>query len=508
MTRFFLTALSVAASALAATCAKADTAPVIRGPADLRARHVAHMSSGFHRRELLALQPEIVFDPYSEYAFAFESLRKSKIAAISIGRTYADIWLEKYPGEFAVAFDYADDCCAFLLPKGSPYKSRLDAELRRMRANGECRAIYAKWCEAAKTGRTLDLPAFAPPPDGAPELKVACSATSEPWCFVNAGGIVGIDLEILFTAAARLGWRLKPKAFSWGGMVDAVNGGRTDIACGGIYTNGLEFPTVDASEPYADERMCIMILAPGGGDGRDGGALATFFTSLKGSFTRTFVTEERWRMMVSGLGITLVITFLSSLLGTVLAFPLWLARTSRLAPVAAAAKAYIAVLQGTPVLVLLMVLFYLVFGKCDIDGLWVAIIGFALNSSAYIGEMLRSGIDSVPRGQTEAALALGYRPRKAFFRFVLPQAVRTILPVYRGELIATLKSTSIVGYIAINDLTKASDLVRSRTYESFFPILTTAFVYFALAWLLALALDRLGRRLDPTCGRRAQGGSR
>ena len=210
-------------------------------------------------------------------------------------------------------------------------------------------------------------------------------------------------------------------------------------------------------------------------------------------------------MLANGFGITLLITFLAALLGTALAFPVWLARTSRVGVIAAAAKSYIAILLGTPVLVLLMILFYIVFGKVDIDGIWVAVIGFGLNLSAYAGEMLRSGINSVPRGQTEAALALGYTKWRAFFRFVLPQAVRSILPVYRGELIGLLKSTSIVGYIAIGDLTKASDLVRSRTYESFFPIIATAFIYFVASWLLAFALERLGRRLDPAFGRKRKG---
>ena len=475
----------------------------IRTPADLKGKHVAHMSSDFHKRELKALQPEIAFDPYTEYSFAFESLRRGKIAAVSIGRTYADFWLAKYPGEFQIAFDYADDTCAFLLPKRSPFKAKLDAEIRKMRATGECARIYEKWCEAAKTGRAMKLPAFPPPPADAPEVKVACAALSEPWCFVSAGGVVGIDVEILLTVAHRLGWRIVTKTYSWGGMVDAVNAGRTDIACGGIYTGGNEFPTVDVSEKYADEKMCVMALNVGDDwCGPERSFLSACVTSLKASFVRTFVTEDRWKLMVTGLGVTLLITFLATVLGTLLAFPLWLARTSRRAFVSGCAKSYISLLQGTPVLVLLMVLFYLVFGKVNIDGIWVAVIGFALNFAAYSSEMIRSGIDSIPRGQTEAALALGYRPRKAFLRFVLPQAVRAILPVYRGEVVSVLKATSVVGYIAINDLTKASDLVRSRTYESFFPILTTAFIYFAVAWLLAFALERFGRRFDPARGRR------
>ena len=470
----------------------------IRTAADLKGRHVAHMSSGFHKRELVALQPEVVFAPYSEYSFAFESLRKGKIDAISIGKTYADIWLAKFAGEFRIAFAYADDVCCFLLKKNFPLKPKLDAELRRMNASGEIAAIYRKWIEAAKAGVTPDFPCFAPPA-GAPEVRVACAAQSEPWCFVANGEIVGVDMEILAVAANRLGVRLKPKAYSWGGMVDCVNAKRCEIACGGIYTAGAEFPTVDASEKYADETMCILVRNEGFGG--DASGLVAFVNSLKASFVRTFVTEERWKMLANGFGITLLITFLSALLGTVLAFPVWRTRISRVRLVSSCAKAYIAVLQGTPVLVLLMVLFYIVFGKVDIDALWVAVIAFGLNLSAYAGEMLRSGVDSVSRGQVEAALALGYTPRRAFFRFVLPQAVRTVLPVYRGELIGLLKMTSIVGYIAIGDLTKASDLVRSRTYESFFPIITTALVYFAASWLLAFALERAGRRLDPAFGR-------
>ena len=464
----------------------------VRTAADLKGCRVAHMSSDFHKKELVALQPDIVFDPYSEYAFAFESLRSGKIDAISIGKSIAVIWMAKFPDEFRIAFEYADDVCCFLLKKGFPLKPELDAEIRKMNASGETAAVRRKWIEAAKAGRVPEMPRFAPPAD-APEVRVACAAQVEPWCFVANGEIVGIDLEILAEAANRIGVQLKPKVFSWGGMVDCVNARRCEIANGGVYTAGGVFPTVDASEKYADEKMCVLVRNEGFGGGPSG--FVAFAKSLKASFVRTFVTEDRWKMLAHGFGITLLITFLSALFGTALAFPVWRARISRLRWVASAAKAYIAILQGTPVLVLLMVLFYIVFGKVDIDGLWVAVIGFGLNLSAYAGEMLRSGVDSVPRGQSEAALALGYTPRRAFFRFVLPQAVRTVLPVYRGELIGLLKMTSIVGYIAIGDLTKASDLVRSRTYESFFPIITTAFVYFVASWLLARTLERLGRRL-------------
>ena len=144
-----------------------------------------------------------------------------------------------------------------------------------------------------------------------------------------------------------------------------------------------------------------------------------------------------------------------------------------------------------------MILYYVIFGKSGIAAVWVAVIGFSLNFAAYVSEILRSGIDSIDKGQREAALALGYSENQAFFRFIFPQAALRQLPVYRGEIISLLKNTSIVGYIAIQDLTKMSDIIRSRTYEAFFPLIVTAVIYFILAWIIALILRFVLKLIDP-----------
>lgn len=157
---------------------------------------------------------------------------------------------------------------------------------------------------------------------------------------------------------------------------------------------------------------------------------------------------------------------------------------------------YVKIMQGTPMVVVLMMLYYVVLGKAGIPAVWVAIIGFALNVGAYGSEIMRSGIESVDRGQREAAIALGFTERQAFFNFIFPQAAVTFLPVYRGELVSLLKSTSIVGYISILDLTKMSDIIRSRTYEAFFPLLATALIYFALAWIISMLMSALLSRVD------------
>ncbi len=157
---------------------------------------------------------------------------------------------------------------------------------------------------------------------------------------------------------------------------------------------------------------------------------------------------------------------------------------------------FVRILQGTPTVVLLMILYYVVFGKTGLDAVWVAVIGFTLNFGAYGSEIMRTAIEGVPAGQREAALALGYSERQAFHDFIFPQAAVRFLPVLRGEMISLLKSTSAVGYIAVQDLTKMSNIIRSRTYEAFFPLITTALIYFALAWILTSVMQRILDRVD------------
>ena len=147
--------------------------------------------------------------------------------------------------------------------------------------------------------------------------------------------------------------------------------------------------------------------------------------------------------------------------------------------------------------VLLMIMFYIVFARASISGVWVAVIGFGMNFGAYVSEMIRTGILAVDKGQMEAALALGYTKPRAFMKIVLPQAARHFLPVFQGEFISLVKMTSVVGYIAIQDLTKAGDIIRSRTYEAFFPLIAIAIVYFVIAWLLTRVLVALQNRFDP-----------
>ena len=196
-------------------------------------------------------------------------------------------------------------------------------------------------------------------------------------------------------------------------------------------------------------------------------------------------------MILDGLQVTLLITFCAVLLGTLLGGLVCWMRMSRRRWLQQTAKVYIDMMRGTPVLVLLMLMYYVVMAPLDATGIVVAIVTFAMNTAAYISEMLRTTIQGIDRGQTEAGLALGFTPRQTFFKIVLPQVVKAVMPVYQGEVISLLKGTSIVGYIAVADITRASDLIRSRTFDAFFPLIVTAIIYFLMAWLIGLLLQSL-----------------
>lgn len=210
---------------------------------------------------------------------------------------------------------------------------------------------------------------------------------------------------------------------------------------------------------------------------------------LKERFYNNIILEKRYILLWVGLKITLLIAFLSTLGGTLTGAVICYLRMSRRKILRLMASGYISFFRGIPQVVLLMLMYYVVFASTKMTGVTVSVITFSMIFGAYVSEMFRSAIQSVPRGQTEAGIALGFSKINTFIHIVLPQAIRQVYPIYKGELIALTKLTSIVGYIAVQDLTKASDLIRSRTFDAFFPLIVISVIYFFISWGLARLLD-------------------
>lgn len=229
--------------------------------------------------------------------------------------------------------------------------------------------------------------------------------------------------------------------------------------------------------------------------------LPAFLGEIIAGFNRNVLVEQRYLLILDGIRTTGIISIWSILLGTGLGGLVCRMRMSRSNWLVLPAKFFIAVTRGTPLLVILMIAYYVVFASLNISGSTVAIIAFTGNFAAYVAEIYRAGIGGVDRGQTEAGLALGFTPTQSFIHIVAPQALLRILPVYKGEVINLVKMTSIVGYIAVQDLTRAADIIRSRTFDAFFPLVMVALLYFLISWGLLTGLTRLEKRLEPRARR-------
>ncbi|NTU58374.1 MAG: amino acid ABC transporter permease [Chlorobiaceae bacterium] len=228
----------------------------------------------------------------------------------------------------------------------------------------------------------------------------------------------------------------------------------------------------------------------------------SFFSSIAESFHSNIIEENRYLLIVNGLKTTAIIAVLSTVLGTFLGALICYMRMSRNPLLNLPAKAYIFIQRGTPLLVSLMLMYYVVFASVDINPVIVSIIAFGLNFAAYVAEIYRAGINSIDKGQMEAGIAMGFTKFRTILYVILPQTIQRILPVYKGEFISLLKMTSVVGYIAVQDLTKASDIIRSRTFDAFFPLCMVAILYIFISWVVMLALENVEKLADPKLRRK------
>ena len=202
-------------------------------------------------------------------------------------------------------------------------------------------------------------------------------------------------------------------------------------------------------------------------------------------------------MILDGLKVTILISILSAIFGTLVGALVCFMRMSKRKILSLTARLYISLIRGTPVLVLLMIIYYVIFASVNINPTLVAVVAFGFNFGAYVSEMFRSSIQSSDNGQREAGIASGFSGVQTFIYIIMPQAIRQVLPVYKGEFISLLKMTSVVGYIAVQDLTKASDIIRSRTFDAFFPLIMAAVLYIIIAGLLTWALGYVEMSVDP-----------
>lgn len=222
---------------------------------------------------------------------------------------------------------------------------------------------------------------------------------------------------------------------------------------------------------------------------------------------QNFIEQQRWRYLTDGLLNTLIITLGAVLLGFLLGFIVAIIRASHdklcvkkgghifLRIGNFISQVYLTVIRGTPTVVQLMIIYYVIFGSVSINKIICAILAFGINSGAYVAEIVRGGIMAIDNGQMEAGRSLGLNYAQTMIHIIIPQAFKSVLPALANEFIVLLKETSVSGYIAIQDLTKGGDIIRSQTYEAFIPLIAVALIYLAIVLVLTQLVRLLERRL-------------
>lgn len=215
---------------------------------------------------------------------------------------------------------------------------------------------------------------------------------------------------------------------------------------------------------------------------------------------KTFVYDDRYKYILEGLGNTLIIAFFAVIIGVIIGIIISLIRNNYEVNVKGKisnfiANSYVTIIRGTPVILQLMIIYYVIFKSSDVNILIVGILAFGINSGAYVSEIIRSGINAIDKGQLEAGLALGLSYAKVMRLVIMPQAIKNILPALGNEFITLLKETSVGAYIGILELTKASDIIASRTYDYFFPLIVIALIYLALTYFLSKLVNLLERKI-------------
>lgn len=391
--------------------------------------------------------------------------------------------------------------------RGEQIVKDFNVYLDGIRKNGEYDKMYDRWVNSPES--TWSMPDFNFT-DTKGTLLFAPDKDWAPYGFVKDGILMGFQNELVLSFCEAMGYMPKYELVEYSAALVGMSAGKYDFLAIWLMKTKEREEVINFTEPIISNpyyplvrrenvpaEVLAKIDAESGFKAEDttGTKFQQLWKGLKTSFEKNFIRESRWKMLLEGFWTTVKLSVLSAIFGTLLGALICALRRMKNPILRGFAKIYVKIFQGTPVVVLLLVLYYVIFGSSDISAFVVSVLGFSLDLSAYVSEMIRSGIESVPAGQSRAALALGYGRFKAFFTIVLPQAIRHIMPVYCGQLIAMVKLTSVAGYISVEDLTKVSDIIRARTFEAFFPLITTALIYFIFANILILVLKLLQNKV-------------
>lgn len=428
---------------------------------------------------------------FTKSADAVQALCQGKIDCMIEDEYPARAFLRRNPSLRILPQVFSTSDIAVCVAKDNePLLQDIDRAIAQMRKDGTLDTIVARHVEGRATV------AYTPQNEGKTmprrrTLRYALNAAFEPFEYYEDGRIVGIDVDVAHAICDRLGMNIELVDMEFDAIITSVQAGKADAGISAITMTEERSKNISFSKPYATMKQVVIV--------RSDEATAQSH-GLVEKFRTCFITGHRYQYLLRGLGNTLVITLFAMVLSLVLGTLIAIVRAThdrngnfRLLNLLC--QVYLTVIRGTPSMVQLLIIYYVVFASADVNKIVVAITAFGLNSAAYIAEVIRSGIMSVSHGQMEAGRSLGLSYSQTMRLVVLPQAFRNVLPAIGNELITLLKETSISGYIGLVDLTKGSDIIRSVTYDAMMPLGMVAAIYLLIVLALSASVSQLEKRL-------------
>ena len=430
---------------------------------------------------------------YNKGADAVQALKQNKIDCVIIDEQPALAFVDKNPELKILDEEFTNEDYAICVAKGNnELLDKINGALDELKQDGTLESIINNYI-GVDAGKTPYVSSDDVIRDNG-TLTMATNAAFPPYEYYVNGTIVGIDADMAQAIADKLGMNLVISDMEFDSIIAAVQSGKADFGAAGLTVTEDRLKNINFSEAYTTAKQVIIVNTGEGANQQ----------SLVEKFKQVFIEKDRWQYIPKGLRNTLIITFFAGVIGIILGFLFAIIRVANdrndekklgIRVLNAIVKVYLTIFRGTPMMVQLLIMYYVIFASVKANPIMTAVLAFGLNSGAYVAEAIRAGIMSVEIGQFEAGRSLGFTYGQTMIHIILPQAVKNALPAMCNEFIALLKESSIVGYIGLIDLTKAGDIIRSNTYEAFMPLIAVALVYLVIVMFLTFLVGRLERRL-------------
>lgn len=407
-------------------------------------------TGAIYAEDFVAENPGTEVIRYNKGADAVQALKQQKIDAVLIDEQPALAFVEKN-NELTIADEEfaMEEYAIGIAKENTELLYQINDALEAIKVNGTMDEIVANYIGDEKGEHPYESPEGLTRGNGT--LTMATNVAFPPYEYYEDKTAVGIDIDMMQAIADYLNMDLVVSDMEFDSVIMAVQSGKADVAAAGLTVTEDRLKNISFSESYTTAKQVIIY---------NNGEKAEKM-SLADKIYQTFIEKNRWQYIPKGLANTLLIT----------------------------------VFRGTPMVVQLLIMYYVVFAQTAVNPLIAAVIAFGLNSGAYLSEAIRSGIMAIEIGQFEAGRSMGFNYHETVRYIIMPQAIKVSLPAIFNEYIALLKESSIVGYIGLMDLTKAGDIIRSNTYEALVPLVSVALVYLVLVMIMTSFVSRLERRL-------------